>query len=60
MVDQRASPPIQLESRPRANAQLAQAMASYAPSAAPPAANDPIAATQVSPASPLIAAPHPS
>ncbi|HEY5067724.1 MAG TPA: DUF4347 domain-containing protein [Xanthobacteraceae bacterium] len=44
-----------------ANAQLAQAMASFAPSAAPPAANGPIAAaTQVSPASPLIAAPHPS
>ena len=34
-----------------ANAQLLQAMASYAPSAAPPAANGPIAAaTQISPA----------
>ena len=44
-----------------ANVQLLQAMASYAPSAAPPAANGPIAAaTQISPASPLIAAPHPS
>ena len=44
-----------------ANAQLLQAMASFAPSAAPPAANGPIAAaTEMGPASPLIAAPDPS